>query len=123
MAFGTEVRRIRQLRGLSIEDLAENSGLSANYVGGIEMNQRDPSLSTVTALAKGLRISISELFQDTPDSLTPIGRQMALAIERLKPSVQEAIVRLASSLAREAKLPTRKATPKRGAKRPAARRK
>jgi transcriptional regulator with XRE-family HTH domain len=123
MAFGTEVRRIRKLRGLSIEDLAERSGLSANYVGGIEMNRRDPSLSTVTAIAKGLDTNISELFQETPTSLSPTAVQLAHAFERVRPaSVQERLVDLVVSLANTAgSPPPRKSPPGRGAAKSGAR--
>jgi transcriptional regulator with XRE-family HTH domain len=122
MAFGTEVRRIRKLRKLSIEDLAERSKLSANYVGGIEMNRRDPSMSTVKALSKGLGVSMADLFQDTPDSVSPSAMQLAKAFERIRPNLQEVIMNLVVSLASgPGSLPPRKAPPARGGKQTAAR--
>lgn len=114
MAFGTEVRRIRKLRGLSIEDLAERAQLSANYIGGIEMNRRDPSISTVHAIAKGLGVSIAELFQETPESLSPTALQMGRAFERIRPNLQEAISTLVVLMANGGGQPPRKAPPARG---------
>jgi transcriptional regulator with XRE-family HTH domain len=56
MDFGKEVRRRREALGLTLEELAERAGLTPNYVGTVETGKRDPSLSTVLALAKGLRV-------------------------------------------------------------------
>ena len=55
--FGKEVRRRRKADGMTIEELAERAGLSTNYVGAVERGDRDPSLSTVVALAKDGQLS------------------------------------------------------------------
>jgi transcriptional regulator with XRE-family HTH domain len=121
MAFGTEVRRIRKLRGLSIEDLAERAQLSANYIGGIEMNRRDPSLSTVNAIARGLGTTIAELFQETPESLSPTALQLGRAFEKIRPNLQDAIVSLVVAMGNGGGPPPRKVPPSRGAGRSGAR--
>ncbi|MCC6649430.1 MAG: helix-turn-helix transcriptional regulator [Polyangiaceae bacterium] len=61
MDFGKAVRRRRQALGLTLEEFAERASLSTNYVGTIENGRRDPSLSAVTAIAKALGVSASEL--------------------------------------------------------------
>jgi transcriptional regulator with XRE-family HTH domain len=65
--FGRAVRRLRTARGLSQEQLAERSGSHPNYIGGIERGERNPSLLKISAIAKALRTSTSELFSDTAD--------------------------------------------------------
>jgi transcriptional regulator with XRE-family HTH domain len=47
--------------GRSCELQAERSKLSPNYIGTVESGHRDPSLSTVLALAKALRVPAGEL--------------------------------------------------------------
>jgi transcriptional regulator with XRE-family HTH domain len=65
--FGRAVRRLRTARGLSQEQLAERSGSHPNYIGGIERGERNPSLLKISAIAKALRTSTSELLSDTAD--------------------------------------------------------
>lgn len=63
--FGRNVRRMRQTRGLSLEALAEASGLTDTYLGQVERGQRNPSLGIVEKLAAGLRVDPAVLM--TPD--------------------------------------------------------
>jgi transcriptional regulator with XRE-family HTH domain len=82
MEFGRKVRQTRRSQGLSREQLAELAGLSANYVLSIEEGRRDPSLSTVTALAKGLRMPPGALFEPLP-ALSGAASELALLFEGL----------------------------------------
>ena len=69
--LGKIVRRRREAMNLTLEGLAERSGLSSNYIGMIENGKRDPSLMTVSALAKGLDVEPGELFGPVPKLSTP----------------------------------------------------
>ena len=60
-AFALEVRALRTALGLSQEELAARAGLHRNYVGMIEREERNPTLSTIEGLAKGLKSRPSEL--------------------------------------------------------------
>ena len=80
MALGREVHRRRGALGLTLEQLAERSGLSPNYIGTVENGQRDPSLTTVLALAKGLGISPGQLLGGVAE-LNPTSKEAALLIE------------------------------------------
>ena len=59
--FGSTVRRLRIDRGWTQERLAEASGLTTTYVGQVERGVRDPSLTVVLKLARGLAVSPGEL--------------------------------------------------------------
>jgi transcriptional regulator with XRE-family HTH domain len=59
--FGEEIRRRRRAAGLTIEQLAERSELSVAYISSVENGRRDPSLSTLLALAKGLRAPLADI--------------------------------------------------------------
>lgn len=61
MSLGTEVRRRRVSLGLTLDDLAERSGLSPHYLSTLENGRRDPHVSTLVAIAKALRIEPAEL--------------------------------------------------------------
>ncbi|WP_349636915.1 helix-turn-helix transcriptional regulator [Streptomyces mirabilis] len=59
--FGMHVRRLREAQGLTLEELAERSGMSFRGVLYIEHGQRNPSLTTLLNLARGLKVSPSTL--------------------------------------------------------------
>lgn len=60
---------------MSLETLAERAELTPNYVGGIENGVRDPSLSTLIALAQGLNVNPRDLLP--PIELTPEAKAAA----------------------------------------------
>jgi transcriptional regulator with XRE-family HTH domain len=64
--FGSEVRRRRESRGMTLEALAERSGMTPDDVGSIEMGEREPSLVAVLRLATGLDLMPAELFTAEP---------------------------------------------------------
>ncbi|WP_328625480.1 helix-turn-helix domain-containing protein [Streptomyces sp. NBC_00353] len=56
-SFGRLLRELRQSRGLTMEELAEASGVSARAIGDMERGRSlRPHRGTVTALAQGLRL-------------------------------------------------------------------
>ncbi len=99
VAFGEEVRRRRRAARLTLEQLAEKANLSANYVGSIENGVRDPSLSTVMALAKGLKVPAAELLGGLQE-LGPMGLEAGRLLEAATPEVQEAILGLLRAVSR-----------------------
>lgn len=60
--FGAKIKSIRLRAGLSQEVFADKCGLDRTYVSGIERGVRNPTLEVIAALAKGLNITIHELF-------------------------------------------------------------
>lgn len=60
--FGSRIRQLRQSRGFSQEELAYNCGLDKNYIGYIERGEKSATINTIYKLAKGLKISLKELF-------------------------------------------------------------
>ena len=97
--FGKEIRRRRKGLGMTIEQLSERSGLTPNYIGTVEIGDRDPSLSTITALAKGLSVGPGELLGGT-ERLAPAAIEAARLFEGAAPEVQEAVLRLLRAVQR-----------------------
>lgn len=48
---GRNVKRIRQEKGLTQEQLAELSGFSQQYISGLEQGRRNPTLVSIYELA------------------------------------------------------------------------
>ncbi len=59
--LSANLREYRRIRGFSQEELAEMCGLHRTYVGSVERQERNVTLSTLEALATALGISAPEL--------------------------------------------------------------
>ena len=62
--FASRLRQIRQVKGLSQEDLADRAGLHRTYVGSVERGERNISIDNIERLAKALEIDIIELLNE-----------------------------------------------------------
>ncbi|QNR85079.1 helix-turn-helix transcriptional regulator [Pedobacter riviphilus] len=61
-AFGLRVRQLRKDQGLSMEKLAELSGIDYRQISYVELGDTNPTISTASAIAKGLNLHIKDLF-------------------------------------------------------------
>jgi transcriptional regulator with XRE-family HTH domain len=61
--FGNNLRRLREQKNLSQEELCYLANLSKNQIGKIERGEVNATISTVFALSKALQLDISELFR------------------------------------------------------------
>ena len=60
--FDSKVKTLREQLGLSQEKLAAEAGLHRTYIGMVERQERNPSLTCIYKIAKGLGIDIKDLF-------------------------------------------------------------
>lgn len=60
--FGGNVRKLREGRKLSQEDLAEEADLHRTYIGGIERGERNVGVENVVRLAEALGVPPGRLF-------------------------------------------------------------
>lgn len=63
VAFGQAVRRAREARGLSQEDLGFEAEIDRTYVSGVERGVRNPTVRTIWRLAKALGTKPSSLMR------------------------------------------------------------
>lgn len=89
--FGREVRRRREALGLTLEGLAERAELTPNYIGTIENGKRDPSISTILAIANGLDIAPGQLLGEMPE-LSPMSAEVGRLFDGTAPDIQAAIL-------------------------------
>jgi DNA-binding XRE family transcriptional regulator len=61
--LGLELRRIREERGLAVEELAEKSGVSATTIRDVERGAREARGDTVAKLAKPLGLTFDEVWE------------------------------------------------------------
>jgi transcriptional regulator with XRE-family HTH domain len=60
--FGAHVKRLREVRRLTQEELAARSGLAADTVRRLEHQEFSPSLRTLRKVCKGLGLSVAVMF-------------------------------------------------------------
>ena len=62
--FGAVVRRLREARGLTQEQLAERADVSATYVGFVERGDNVPTLTIIIQIASALGVRPFELLRE-----------------------------------------------------------
>jgi len=60
---GRNLKRIRERKGLTQEQLSEVSGFSQQYISGLERGGRNPTVVTLYELARALGVSHLELLR------------------------------------------------------------
>ena len=63
-SIGKNIRTFRMANNLRQEDLAELTGLSANYIGMVERGEKIPSLETFITIANALKVSSDMILSD-----------------------------------------------------------
>ena len=59
--LGGRVRELRRRRGLTLEELAELSGVSRAMISKLERGEKNPTLVVAAKLAEGLGVTLSQL--------------------------------------------------------------
>ena len=57
------LKRLRKRRRLTQAELAKRARLSPGYIARLETGRDDPTLTTLKALAKALRVSVGDLLK------------------------------------------------------------
>lgn len=61
---GSNVRRLRRDRDMTQEVFAELSGLSQQYISGLESGLRNPTIVTLYEIASALRVHPADLLRE-----------------------------------------------------------
>lgn len=70
MNLGNAIKLVRVQRGINQGELARLAGMSVSYLSLIERSKREPTMSTIERIAKGLNIPLTVLlFLASPDEM------------------------------------------------------
>jgi transcriptional regulator with XRE-family HTH domain len=61
---GRNIRRLRQQKGLTQEELAFEAEIDLTYMGGIERGRRNPSLLVMARIADALSVPLPKLLAE-----------------------------------------------------------
>lgn len=64
--IGAELHRMRADKGLSVQELAEASGISTGMISQIERGLANPSINTISKLATALGLQLGIFFEPRP---------------------------------------------------------
>lgn len=64
------LRAVRQQRGLTLEDLADATGLTKSYLSKVERRQSTPSIAVAMKVAQALDVDVAQLFSEDPEVTT-----------------------------------------------------
>ncbi|GAA6153901.1 helix-turn-helix domain-containing protein [Pseudoteredinibacter isoporae] len=59
--FGLHIRALRKAANLSQEEVAHRAEMDRGYLSGIENGKRNPTLTQLLKLAKGLEVNLVDL--------------------------------------------------------------
>lgn len=61
LTFGERLREERKKAGMTLEDLAEKSGITWSYIAQVEVGRRNISVDNMHRLAQGVGVPLKEL--------------------------------------------------------------
>lgn len=67
--FGILLSEIRKNKSISQEKLSKITGLDRTFISLIETGKRNPTLTTITKIANGLDIKLTDLFSRFEEKL------------------------------------------------------
>ncbi|RNC72180.1 MAG: cupin domain-containing protein [Desulfuromonadales bacterium] len=67
LRLGVKIRKLRQERRLTLQELSELSGLSKPLLSQIENDQVTPPIATLLKISKGLKVAIHYFFEEEED--------------------------------------------------------
>ncbi len=81
VAIGKEVKALRQNRGITVKELAEQTGLSIGMLSKIENGMTSPSLTTLQLLAHGLGVPLTTFFRGFEEKREAIHTRAGTGLE------------------------------------------
>lgn len=72
---GFQIRRLRNHRGLTLQDVADRTGVSVSMLSMLERGIAGGSISTLVAVASALGVHMSDLFEQEADRQPPVRRR------------------------------------------------
>lgn len=71
---GAQIRRIRKLRNMTLQQLGAETGTSVSMLSMLERGVATPSISTLVAVASALGTHMSDLFDSGSEQRSPVHR-------------------------------------------------
>ena len=70
--FSANLKRLRETRRMSLDEVSRLSGVSKSMLGQIERGEVNPTISTVWKIASGLKVPYSQLLSRPQSECEPV---------------------------------------------------
>ncbi len=77
---------LRERKGLTVNKLANNAGLSQSFLRDIELGNKNPTVETLSLFCDALDISLSDFFNEEKTEINPF---LISALKKLSDSQQQ----------------------------------
>ena len=67
--MAVNLKRIRQAKNMSLDMLAEQTGVSKSMLGQIERGESNPTISTIGKIVEGLKVSFEQLLKSDSEAI------------------------------------------------------
>lgn len=98
--LGNRIRELRELRGLTQEDLAAATGVGCKHISVLERGVKEPKLATFLAIADALKVTPNDLLL-TNDLSDDYESAIAHKVSQLPAEKQEKLYRILTTLVDE----------------------
>ena len=93
--IGKRVKQCRERLGISQEELAEKTGLTANYISTVERGMSFPRCEKLIILLNGLEVSADAIFCDVLEHSTSYkSSELSEKLASLSPQAQKRILQI-----------------------------
>lgn len=69
---GQRITQLREAQGLTVNKLANLSGISQSHLREIELGNKNPTVETLSYFCESLNITLSDFFKESDDNITPV---------------------------------------------------
>lgn len=80
--IATNLKRIRKSRNMSLDMMAERTGVSKSMLGQIERGESNPTVATIGKIVEGIRISFDDLISTPPESVELVEKKDILVYDK-----------------------------------------
>ncbi|MDO5423844.1 MAG: XRE family transcriptional regulator [Eubacteriales bacterium] len=82
--IAVNLKRIRKAKNMSLDMLAEQTGVSKSMLGQIERGESNPTVTTIGKIIDGIKVPFEELIQEPKPTVSVISKDLATAKEKDK---------------------------------------
>ena len=80
LVLANNMKSLREQRKLSLDKVAEMTGISKTMLGQIERGESSPSITTVWKIANGLKLSFTSLINEPQSETVVVSQQEVQAL-------------------------------------------
>ena len=100
MGVGKRIAEIRSRKGWSTNKLAKLAGIAQSAMRSIELEEKSPTIDTLTFILDALEISFAEFFAEEKPELESELRRLLETAKKLSPEQREHLQKLLETMTR-----------------------